>query len=104
VDSAGSVGEFTSIALDSGDKPHISYYDAANGNLKCAYYEVTYVGDFDGDGDVDYDDIVYFVDAYIKYWSGEGKDPLCDFDSDCDIDYDDILTFVSAYIDYWTPP
>jgi len=65
---------------------------------------VMYLGDFDGDFDVDYDDIVYFVDAYIKYWSGQGKDPACDFDKDGDIDYDDILTFVSAYIDYWTPP
>jgi len=61
------------------------------------------LGDFDGDGDIDYDDIVYFVDAYIKYWSGQGKDPQCDFDNDCDIDYDDILIFVTAYIDYWTP-
>jgi len=61
------------------------------------------LGDFDGDGDVDYDDIVYFVTAYINYWSGMGKDPACDFDNDCDIDYDDILAFVTAYIDYWTP-
>jgi len=62
------------------------------------------LGDFDEDYDVDYDDIIYFVDAYIKYWSGQGKDPLCDFDNDCDIDYDDIITFVDAYIKYWTDP
>jgi len=62
-----------------------------------------WLGDFDDDGDVDYTDIVYFATAYISYWSGQGKDPLCDFDKDGDIDYDDILTFVSAYIDYWTP-
>jgi len=65
--------------------------------------KVTYLGDFDGDFDVDYDDIVYFVTAYIRYWSGQGKDPMCDFDKDCDIDYDDIVAFVTAYIDYWTP-
>jgi len=61
------------------------------------------VGDFDRDYDVDYDDIVYFVTAYIKYWSGQGKDPACDFDGDCDIDYDDIVYFVTVYIEYWTP-
>jgi len=60
------------------------------------------LGDFDGDYDVDYDDIIYFVTAYIVFWSGGGKDPKCDFDSDCDIDYNDIVAFVTAYIDYWS--
>jgi len=79
-------------------KPDIPH-TVVNGTVK-----VMYLGDFDEDSDVDYDDIVYFVTAYIRFWSGQGKDPLCDFDGDCDIDYDDILIFVSAYIDYWTPP
>jgi len=75
----------------------------SHGGPSISSVRITYRADFDGDGDVDYDDTVYFVDAYIKYWSGSGKDPLCDFDSDCDIDYDDILAFVTEYIDYWTP-
>jgi len=84
------------------DHPYI--IDANNTDrypLKEAY--VPRLGDFDDDRDVDYDDILYFVSAYIRYWSDLGKDPMCDFDKDCDIDYDDILAFVSAYIDYWTP-
>lgn len=39
VDSAGSVGWHSSITLDSGDNPHISYYDWTNGDLKYAYYD-----------------------------------------------------------------
>jgi hypothetical protein len=60
------------------------------------------LGDFDGDGDIDFDDIVYFADAYIVYWTGGAADPLCDFDSDGDIDFDDIVYFADAYIEYWT--
>jgi len=36
VDSAGSVGEYTSIALDSNNYPHISYHNSAYWDLKYA--------------------------------------------------------------------
>jgi len=36
VDSDGYLGGCTSIALDSGDKPHISYHNGINGDLKYA--------------------------------------------------------------------
>ena len=39
VDTQGNAGQHTSIAKDSLDHPHISYYDIDNGALKYAYYD-----------------------------------------------------------------
>lgn len=36
VDSDGDVGYFSSMALAASDRPHISYYDVTNGNVKYA--------------------------------------------------------------------
>jgi hypothetical protein len=41
VDQEGDVGWSSSIALDSNDNPHISYYDKTNNLLKYAYYTGT---------------------------------------------------------------
>lgn len=41
VDSAGYVGHFNSIALDTADQPHIAYFDETNADLKYTYFDGT---------------------------------------------------------------
>ncbi len=64
---------------------------------------VTWLGDFDGDFDIDEDDLWYFCPVYIQYYSiyPPPIDPLCDLDEDCDLDEEDIWIFCGAFIDYY---
>lgn len=57
VDASEGVGEYTSLVLDAADRPHISYYDATNGNLKYVHFNSSswQVETVDSTGDVGYD-------------------------------------------------
>jgi len=55
-------------------------------------------GDFDGDGDIDFDDFVEFAGAYGATTCADANyNPIADFDDDCDVDFDDFVEFAGVY-------
>jgi len=77
--------------------------DSYPGDNKKTYgpVKVTWLGDLDGDFDVDEDDLWHFCGAFIDYYKIHVKDPLCDYNDDCHIDEDDLWCFCGAFIEYW---
>lgn len=53
-------------------------------------------GDFNGDGDVDFDDFVEFA-AFYNSIADKKYSPVFDFDDDGDIDFDDFVEFAAVY-------
>ncbi len=75
--------------------------ETADNTLSDGIVTVTWLGDLDGDFDVDEDDLWHFCEAFIDYYKIGVMDPNCDFDCNCKIDEDDLWTMCAAFIDYY---
>jgi phosphate transport system substrate-binding protein len=53
------------------------------------------------DNKVDYNDVIYFADAYIAFYKSGTVDPYADINVNHAIEYGDILAFVDDYNAYW---
>jgi hypothetical protein len=55
-------------------------------------------GDFDADGDIDFDDFVEFAGAYGATSCADANyNSIADFDDDCNVDFDDFVEFAGVY-------
>ena len=75
--------------------------DTADNNCTNGVVTVSWLGDLDGDFDVDEDDLWTFCGAFIDYYKIHVKDPNCDFDDNCKIDEDDLWTMCTGFLFYW---
>ena len=55
------------------------------------------IGDFDGNGKVDFDDFLLFVGKFGKGSGDPGFDPAYDLDGDGKVDFDDFFIFVGNF-------
>jgi hypothetical protein len=65
-------------------------------------FNVKQLGDFNGDGVLDFHDIVFFADNWIAYYSGQPWNPIIDLNKDSKLDFEDLVAFANAWIIYYS--
>ncbi len=53
------------------------------------------------DGKATFDDFIFFLDGYIRYYSAATYSPYSDINANGVIDFDDFIGFLNAYIGYY---
>ena len=102
VDSAGDVGQYTSLALDADDHPHISYQDnlGTNQHLKYAHH--------DGTGWISVTvDSAYYTGAFTSIALDNAENPMITYyrGGNCSVDGDTYCNLRYVYYsDSWLPP
>jgi hypothetical protein len=78
------------------DKPNATPSTMSGGTVG-----VTYVGDLNGDFQVNFNDITLFGREYNAYYTSGIYNPAIDFNHSGIINFNDITLFVTAYDAYW---
>ncbi len=99
-DTTGVAKEVYTITVEASVVPEET--ETADNTFSGVTVTVTLMGDFDGNFDIDEDDLWYFCAQLVRTWIPEWPlDPRIDFDGNGWINEDDLWTFCWAFIDYY---
>jgi hypothetical protein len=104
--SSGSQGSYA-IAFKLPARAAIGNYNvhissASNGLVasNIASFTVNQPGDFNGDGVIDFNDLIGFANAWIAYNSNQPWSHVADLNNDGKVDFNDLILFANAWIVY----
>jgi uncharacterized OB-fold protein len=63
-------------------------------------FTVKQLGDFNGDGILDFRDTMFLVENWLAYYKGQPWNPIVDLNNDSFLDFEDLLLYTNAYIQY----
>jgi hypothetical protein len=67
-----------------------------------ASFQVKQPGDFNGDGIVDFNDLIGFANSWIAYYNTQALTTAADLNKDGKIDFNDLILFANAWITYYS--
>lgn len=75
-------------------------YEGTTGN-QTTTFQYLLLGDLNGDGVINFNDITTFVTLYIAYYQDHTYSASIDFNHDGLINFEDVTLFVTYYLQYW---
>jgi len=104
--SSGSQGSYA-IAFKLPARTAIGNYNvfisATSNNVvasNIASFTVNQPGDFNGDGVIDFNDLIGFANAWIAYNNNQPFSHVADLNNDGKVDFNDLILFANAWIVY----
>jgi hypothetical protein len=104
--SSGSQGSYA-IAFKLPARTSIGNYNVyisstSNGLVasNISSFTVNQPGDFNGDGVIDFNDLIGFANAWIAYNSNQPWSHVADLNHDGNVDFNDLILFANAWIVY----
>ncbi len=106
--SSGSQGSYA-IAFKLPARAAIGTYNAyvssTSSNLiasNIASFTLKQPGDFNGDGVIDFNDLIGFANAWIAYYNNQAWSTGADLNNDGKVDFNDLILFANAWIVYYS--
>ncbi len=106
--SSGSQGSYAfafklpPMAATGSYSGYVSSYSDGLRASNIVSFNVVQPADFNGDGVLDFNDLVAFANNWIAYYNGQSWSHMADLNNDGTIDFNDLIAFANAWIIYYS--